>query len=343
MKLFRLLSLSTLVLSLVLLTACSGKKDGDTNNDPGGEKYGKYTLRGVKYDYVDLAKAKNNAADILTQLEGKDNVCLIGLWAYNPPQILNAVKSAGREGKVHIIGFDEYDATLQGILDGYIHATVVQHPFRFGYESVKVMAALARGEKPELPKEVGKDGVWHIPHRVIKKKDVDDFWAQLKKYKKEAEGNVPKSDITVAFVSNNAEEFWTFAEAGARTAAREFKANVIFRKPQTGSADEQSQMVRALLDQVKAIAISVNDPINQKKFLNDVADKIPLLTVDNDAPDTQRKYYIGTDNIAAGHEVGKLVKEVIPKGGDIAIFVGKPDPLNAQQRRDGVLDELKKQ
>ena len=49
--------------SFLFLPACSGKKDGDKNND--GEKYGNYTLRGVKYDYVDLAKAKNNAADMM--------------------------------------------------------------------------------------------------------------------------------------------------------------------------------------------------------------------------------------------------------------------------------------
>jgi len=30
----------------------------------------------------------------------------------------------------------------------------------------------------------------------------------------------------------------------------------------------------------------------------------------------------------------------MPQGGTIAIFVGQPDPINARQRRQGVLDQL---
>ena len=38
--------------------------------------------------------------------------------------------------------------------------------------------------------------------------------------------------------------------------------------------------------------------------------------------------------------LGKLIKEALPEGGQIMIFVGKMDVLNAQQRRQGLLDEL---
>ena len=65
-----------------------------------------------------------------------------------------------------------------------------------------------------------------------------------------------------------------------------------------------------------------------------------LITQDNDAPRTRRKLYLGTDNYEAGKAVGKLVKEAMPEGGTIAIFVGQPDPINAKERRQGVLDEL---
>ncbi|HKB42113.1 MAG TPA: substrate-binding domain-containing protein, partial [Gemmataceae bacterium] len=299
MKALRWIGWPVVVLALTVLPACSGKSEG-----PAGNRYGKFTLYDTKYDYVDLAKAKNNAADVLTQLGDQDKVCLIGLWAYNPPAILNAVKEAGKEGKVHIVGFDEYDDTLQGIKDGSIVATVVQNPYRFGYESVKLLAALARDSKAKLPADV-KEGVWDIPHRTITKDKVDKFREELRDLKARAKGKVPEGDFEVAFVSNNAEEFWTFAEAGARVAAREAKVSVVFKKPKGGTVDEQKQIVDDLLTSgVKGIAISVNDPVNQKDFLNEVADKVPLITVDNDAPDTRRRCYIGTNNIKAGHEVG---------------------------------------
>src|SRR6266478_1965897 len=76
----------------------------------------------------------------------------------------------------------------------------------------------------------------------------------------------------VAVVSNNAEEFWTICEAGAKKAAAEINAELFFRKPATGSAAEQRDIIEDLLVQgVNGVAISVNDPKNQINFLNRVA------------------------------------------------------------------------
>ena len=334
MKPLRSVRWPVLGLMLAALPACTGQPDG------GSKKYGKYALHSTKYDNVDQAKAKANAADVLTQLQGEDKVCLIGLWAYNPPAILSAVKSARLEGKVHIVGFDEDEITLQGIKDGSIHGTIVQQPFEFGYQAVKAMAALTKDPKA-MPSEA-KNGVWHIPHLIIKKNNVEEFHKNLKKLKQGgAAGEAGEGKDVVAFVSNNEAEFWTIAETGTRKAARDLGVKVLFRRPKTPTAAAQKEIIEDLLNQgIKAIAVSVIDPKNQKDYLNSIADKVALITVDNDAPDTRRRCYIGTDNVAAGRAVGKLVKEVLPDGGTIAIFVGQPDPINAQQRRQGVLDEL---
>lgn len=326
---------------LASLPACNQGAPSGSADGP-GKQYGKYFLHNTLYDNVDQNKAKDNAADVLTQLQGEPNLCLIGLWAYNPPAILSAVKLANKEGKVHIVGFDEDESTLLGVKNGDIYGTVVQQPFEFGYQSVKLLAALAKDPNTPLPKEA-VNGVLHVPHLVIKKDNVDEFHKKLKQQKQiQPREEAPDSDRTkVAFVSNNSAEFWTIAEAGTRKAAEEFGVEVLFRRPKTPTAAAQKEIIEDLLARgVKGIAISVNDPINQKEYLNSIAERVPLITQDNDAPDTKRKCYIGTDNVAAGRSVGKLVKEVMPQGGKIAIFVGQPDPINAQQRRQGVLEEL---
>jgi ribose transport system substrate-binding protein len=147
--------------------------------------------------------------------------------------------------------------------------------------------------------------------------------------------------IKVGFVTNNAEQFWTIAEAGTSQAAKDFKVEVLFRRPQSGTAAEQKTVIEDLLTQdVKAIAVSVNDPKNQQNFLNQIAARVPLITQDNDAPESKRLCYLGTNNYAAGKAAGQLVKKVLPEGGTIAVFVGRPDALNAQERRQGLLDEL---
>ena len=146
----------------------------------------------------------------------------------------------------------------------------------------------------------------------------------------------------VAFITNNPESFWTIAEAGAKKAEAEFGVELIFRKPSPGNAAVQREEIEAALNRgVKAMAVSVIDPKTQSGYIDEVAAKIPLICQDNDAPLTKRLAYIGTDNYKAGRAAGKLVKESLGEaGGTVVIFVGSPEPLNARQRRQGVIDEL---
>ena len=145
----------------------------------------------------------------------------------------------------------------------------------------------------------------------------------------------------VAFVTNNPEDFWTIAEHGAKKAAEEHGVELIFRRPDKGDPALQRDIVNELVAKgVKGVAVSVIDPKEQTPELKNVAAKTALITVDNDATESGRLCYIGTDNYAAGKAVGRLVKEVMPNGGTIAIFVGQIEPINAQLRFQGVVDEL---
>ncbi len=76
---------------------------------------------------------------------------------------------------------------MQGIADGSIYATVVQQPFVFGYESVKMMAALARGDSSKLP----ADGIRYVPHRVITKDGGKDR-VPVEKFRRELEEMLAK-------------------------------------------------------------------------------------------------------------------------------------------------------
>lgn len=149
------------------------------------------------------------------------------------------------------------------------------------------------------------------------------------------------SKIKVAFVTNNADEFWLLAERGATEEADKAGVELLFRRPTIGTTAEQKHIIDTLVTQgVNAISVSVKDPDNQTDHLDKIARRIPLLAVDNDADKSQRRCYIGTDNVKAGRAVGKLVREAMPEGGVIALFVGQIEPLNARQRTQGVLEEL---
>ena len=141
----------------------------------------KEVLAGTKVEIVDIrtdggdqAKAKANVEDTLTKYPNID--LLSGLWAYNTPQIYNAVKAAGKDGKVKIIGFDEDQQTLKGISEGVIEATVVQQPYEFGYQSVKELAKYVEGDRSMVP--ANKQQI--IPTKVIDKSNVKEFAASVR-------------------------------------------------------------------------------------------------------------------------------------------------------------------
>src|SRR5215467_6543653 len=146
----------------------------------------------------------------------------------------------------------------------------------------------------------------------------------------------------VAFVTNNSADFWTIARRGTEQAAAELPdVNVEFRIPSDGTAAEQRRIVDDLMAKgLEGIAISPVDPANQTAMLDDVAKQAVLITQDSDAPQSNRLCYIGTDNRAAGHQAGDVIKQVLPDGGKIMIFVGKSDVQNARERLDGIKDAI---
>jgi ribose transport system substrate-binding protein len=149
--------------------------------------------------------------------------------------------------------------------------------------------------------------------------------------------------IKVAFVTNNASEYWTIARKGVDKAAAELKdtVEVEYQMPGTGGADEQQRIVDNLMaNGTQGIAISPVNPDNQTGMLNNAAKQAVIITQDSDAPKSDRACYIGTDNVAAGRKAGELLKEILPQGGKIMVFVGVADARNAQERYQGLKEAI---
>jgi ribose transport system substrate-binding protein len=92
--------------------------------------------------------AQKNAADALAQ--HPDLAGLVGLYSYNGPAILAAVRSAGKAGQVKIVCFDDDNDTLAGVAAGDIYGTVVQISTRIGYETISRMDKYLGGDKTQL-------------------------------------------------------------------------------------------------------------------------------------------------------------------------------------------------
>src|SRR6266498_1348648 len=140
----------------------------------------KETLQGSKVEIIDVrtddadrVRAKSNVADTLVKYP--DIKGLVGLWSYNGPAIINALKEAGKLNQVKVVCFDEEDETLAGVKAGTIFATVVQQPFEFGYQAIKMMAAVLNGDKSLIP---GNKQII-VPTLVIKQESVEEFQRKI--------------------------------------------------------------------------------------------------------------------------------------------------------------------
>jgi ribose transport system substrate-binding protein len=132
----------------------------------------KITLVDVRGDDLDQTRAKENVSDVL--VADPSITCLVGFYSYNTPQIYAALKDAVELGKITVVGFDGLPATLGGVKEGTIAATVVQQPYLWAYEGMKLMAAYINGDKSGIP----KSGLIIVPTKIVTQQTVDAYFAE---------------------------------------------------------------------------------------------------------------------------------------------------------------------
>jgi ribose transport system substrate-binding protein len=137
-------------------------------------KGSKVELVDVRGDEIDQGRAKRNVEDALAATP--DVACLVGFYSYNTPRIYEALKEAGKLGKIKVIGFDEDPITLGGVKEGSIVGTVVQQPFEWGYQGMKLMAKVLEGDKSGI-----SNPIIIVPGKVIDQANVDGFMGDMKK------------------------------------------------------------------------------------------------------------------------------------------------------------------
>jgi ribose transport system substrate-binding protein len=136
-------------------------------------KGSKVELVDVRGDDIDQTRAKRNVEDTLAA--NPEINCMVGFYSYNPPRIYEVLKEAGRLGDIKVIAFDEDPITLGGVREGTIEGTVVQQPYEWGYQGMRLMAKFLEGDKSGIP----ADELIIVPTKIIDKSNVDGFEAEL--------------------------------------------------------------------------------------------------------------------------------------------------------------------
>lgn len=148
--------------------------------------------------------------------------------------------------------------------------------------------------------------------------------------------------LHLAFVANSPGEYWAVVNLGCDIAAQQLgDVNMDFRYPSATTVEAQQQLVIDLVAAgVDGLAISPINAEKQTEFLNSIAAKTLLVCADSDAAGSKRASYIGTDNVAAGTQAAELIKQALPSGGKIALFVGYSSAQNTKDRVQGIKSGL---
>ena len=158
----------------------------------------------------------------------------------------------------------------------------------------------------------------------------------------------PRRRIKFAFVTNNSSDFWNIAEKGVRKAEKDLgiKADV-FRPLKTEVAEQQRFIEDILVQGFDGMAICAINPDAMTPLLDRVAAKMPVVVHDSDAPKSQRKAFVGTNNVAAGKLAGQAAIDALKAAnitkGKVAMFVGRIDMQNSIDRKRGIDETLGKQ
>jgi ribose transport system substrate-binding protein len=148
-----------------------------------------------------------------------------------------------------------------------------------------------------------------------------------------------KSEQYFLIATNINLTYWQSAHEGFTRAAAEYGVTEEMRGPDTFNPSIEVDEFRAAVARKPAgILVSVADPKLMTPEINKaIVAGIPVITIDSDAPDSQRLYFIGTNNLEAGRLGGESVAAALNGKGN-AVFFTMPGQSNLEERLKGYKD-----
>jgi len=149
------------------------------------------------------------------------------------------------------------------------------------------------------------------------------------------------TEVYVLIASNLNLPYWQAAAAGIKQAAAELQVRYEVVGPETYDPQAQHENFQRLMSrQVKptGILISAAAPDLVRADIDAaIAQGIPVIAIDADAPSSKRLFFIGTDNYRAGVMAAEVAVKKMQGKGNVAVFT-MPEQANLSQRLRGYQD-----
>ncbi|HLI77354.1 MAG TPA: substrate-binding domain-containing protein [Acidobacteriaceae bacterium] len=143
-------------------------------------------------------------------------------------------------------------------------------------------------------------------------------------------------DIYYLVAPNLKLSYWKSVQAGFQQAAHEYGVTPVVAGPETyDPSAEASAFSDAVGRHPAGILVSAAAASALHADIASAIDSgIPVITVDSDAPNSERLYFIGTNNLGVGHLGGQRVVERLHGKGNV-IFYSIPGQPNLDERMKG--------
>jgi ribose transport system substrate-binding protein len=137
--------------------------------------------------------------------------------------------------------------------------------------------------------------------------------------------------------------YWNVVEEGMNAADEEFGVQTDYVGPTEINVDEQMKAIETgIATKVDGIiTMALNPEVFTPVINKAVAAGIPVITIDTDAPDSNRNSYLGTDNYSAGIVAGEEMIRITDGKAQIGIVTGAIDAANLIERIDGFKEAIK--
>jgi len=157
----------------------------------------------------------------------------------------------------------------------------------------------------------------------------------------------PRGPTKLVFIviGKSVHPYWSVVEAGVKKAGQELGVDAIFWVPSKEDVPAQlSTMDSYIAQKVAGIAIAPSDPGAATPYINKgLQQGIPVITIDTDAPQSNRLVYLGTGNYKAGWLAGLVAWQLAKEKGyikpgatiKVAMLTGSLTAMNSLERMAG--------
>ena len=266
-------------------------------------------------------------------------LCVIGLAGCGQ----QAIEVATDETPVIFVGFDGSPPLVDALRDGKLQGLVLQSPYRMGHTGVatlidhlegrKVEPVISTGERLATPSNMDEPEIAALldPVKIEHAADASVSGSKSKRWR------------VMVIPKGTTHEFWQTIHAGAKAAADERDAELIWKGPQ--KEDDRTQQIELVQN---AVALGVDGivlaPLDAKALVGSVEQAvnkgIPVVIIDSALDSKAPVSYVATDNYNGGVLAARRLGELMGGNGPAILLRYAVGSASTEAREQGFLDTI---